>query len=187
MTRILTFDLEIARPVSSAGGWDAARRGDCGISVLCIKDSETNRYHLFDERTLDAGIDMLNGADLLVSFNGIDFDANVIFGVSGRYLTVPHYDILREIWSALKGRKRGYKLDEVAQATIGMGKSGHGEYATTLFAEGRFAELHDYCIGDVHITAHLFDHIVDSGFIKGADGTELFLEKPLLNGVKDYA
>lgn len=186
MTKILTFDLEIAKPISAAGGWDAARRGDCGISVLCIKDSETGRFYLFDEHTMDAAVDMLNSADLLVSFNGIDFDANVIFGVTGRYLTVPHYDILKEIWSALKCRKKGYKLDEVAQATIGMGKSGHGEFATTLAAQNRYAELHDYCIGDVHITAHLFDHIIDSGFIKGADGLELFLEKPLV-GAKDYA
>ena len=184
MAKILTFDLEIETPVN--GDWEAARTGGCGISVLVVKDSETGLYHIFDKRTLDAGIDLLNSADLLVSYNGISFDAPVIFGVSGRYLTAAHYDILDHIWSALHGRAKGYKLDEVARATIGMGKSSNGEYATTLVKQKRWAELHSYCLADVHLTAHLFDHIMDSGFVKGTNGIELFLEKPIL-GVAEYA
>lgn len=185
MTKIISWDLEIRDPVSDTeGGWDAARNGNCGISALVLFDSETDRYHIYGSDTLDEAVDHLNSADLLVGYNTLNFDCNVLFGVTGRYITVPQYDILAEIWNELGVRRKGYKLDQVAQATIGIGKSGNGEFATALVAQNRWAELFDYCLGDVHLVRKLYDHIVDCGFIKGADGERLTLNKPVY---PDYA
>lgn len=186
MTRIVTWDLEIATPVSEqTGGWEAARRGDCGISALVLSDSETGRFHIYDSKTLDEAIDHLNIADLLVGYNTVDFDSGVLFGVTGRYITVPQYDILLEIWNELGGRIKGYKLDQVAQATLGIGKSGNGTFATTLVRQQRWGQLFDYCLNDVHLTQQLFNHVVDFGFIKGADGQEVRLNQPVT--LKEYA
>ena len=186
MSRILCWDLEISEPVSDKlGGWEAAKRGDCGISALVISDSETGRYHIYDRHTLDEAVDHLNSADLLVGYNTVDFDSRVIFGVTGRYITVPQYDILLEIWNELHDRKKGYKLDQVAKATLGYGKSGNGEFATTLVKKKRWGDLFDYCLADVHLVQQLFDHIVDFGFIKGADGEKLHLNQPVTG--KEYA
>lgn len=185
MNRILCWDLEIEKPVSdNPMGWEAARRGDLGISALVISDSETNRFHIYDKHDLDEAVDHLNSADILCGFNTHDFDANVVYGVTGRYLTVQHYDILAEIYKALKEKRKGYKLEQVAQATLGHGKSGNGEFATALVAKKRWGRLFDYCLNDVHLCRELYNHIVDWGWIKGADGIDVFLEKP---GVLEYA
>jgi hypothetical protein len=176
--KILTFDLEIEKPVSSApGGWEAARNGECGISVICVSDSETG-YYFYDKNDLDEAVDHLNSGDLLVSWNGIAFDAQVIFGCTGRYLMSAHYDLLAETYKSLKERRKGYKLDQVARATLGIGKRGNGEFATALVAKKRWGRLFTYCAGDVHCTRALYNHVVDLGWLKGGDNFEVFLEKP---------
>lgn len=181
--KTLIWDLEIRDPVEDKG-WEAARNGQCGISCIVIWDSDSGRYHLYDEHRLEEAVDHLNSADLLVGYNTLNFDSNVVFGVTGRFLTVPQYDILSKIWDALAHRKKGYKLDEVATATLNMGKSGNGEFATALYAQKRFGELFDYCLNDVFLTKELYNHIVDLGWIKGADGQELHIEQ---SGYKEYA
>lgn len=183
--KLICWDLEILNPISDTlGGWDAARRGDCGISALVLSDSETGRFHIYDQHTLDDAVDHLNSADLLIGYNSINFDSEVIFGVTGRYITAPQYDILDEIWKALESRKKGYKLDDVAHATIGRAKNSNGQFATALAQKQHWGRLFDYCLNDVHLTRGIFNHIQDMGWIKGADGQELYLEQPT---IKDYA
>lgn len=176
---ILTWDLEIAKPVESLpNGWEDARSGGAGISCLVIYDNQTQRYHLYDSHTLDAAVDHLNSADLIVGFNTLGFDTGVVLGVTNRHITARQYDILHEIWAAIGRRLKGYKLDDVAQRTIQLGKSGTGEFATALVAAKRWAELFDYCIGDVHITRLLFNHIVQHGWVYTPDMDTLFLDPP---------
>jgi len=183
--RILTWDLEIRKPLESIdGGWEAVRNGAAGISCLAIRDNETGRQHLYDEHTLDQAADHLNEADLLVGFNSLSFDSAVLRGVSGREICCPQYDILAKIWEALGRRQKGWRLDDVAARCVGLRKSGKGEYATALYAQRRFAELYDYCMGDVHITACVFNHIVANGWVLTPDGDQLHLDPP---GTEDLA
>jgi hypothetical protein len=179
--KVLCYDLEIKTPVHEHPmGWEGARSGACGISALVVHDSDTRRFHVYGEQTLEEAMDHLNTADLLASFNGLAFDGEVLAGVLGRFITVPQYDILDEVWGAIGGRKKGYKLDQIAKATLDMHKGGNGEFATTLVKEGRWAELFDYCIQDVHLVRELLNHIVDVGWIKGADGMAIQLPRPFV-------
>lgn len=183
--RILTWDLEILKPVESLpGGWSDVREGHAGISCLVVRDNETGRSHLYDQHTLDAAVDHLNSADLLVGFNSIGFDSAVLLGVTNRHIVAPQYDILAETWKALGRRQKGWKLNDVCARTLGLSKSGTGEFATALAAAGRWAELFDYCMGDVHITAELFNHIVREGWILDPEGERLHLAAP---GTEDLA
>jgi len=185
MSRIICWDLEIETPVHEhPTGWEAARNGDCGISALIASDSETGRYHIYDKHDLDEAVDHLNSADLLVGFNTIDFDSSVVFGVTGRYITVPQYDILKEIYAALGKRVKGFKLDEVAKNTLGLGKVGDGEFATTLVKKERWGKLFTYCLNDVYLVKEVFNHIRDFGWIRGAGGEEVHLEKA---DIEEYA
>ncbi len=180
MSKILCWDLEIKTPVSDTeGGWEAARNGDCGISALVVSDSDTRRFHLYDEHTLDEAVDHLNSADLLVGFNTLEFDARVLWGVTGRYITIPQYDILSEIWNTIGVRTKGFKLNEIALATLNLEKSGKGDFAPTLVAQGRYAELFDYCLNDVHLVRELYNHIQDLGWIRGAGGRQIELDRPV--------
>jgi DEAD/DEAH box helicase domain-containing protein len=185
MSKIICWDLEIETPVhDNPLGWEAARSGGCGISCLVASDSDSGRFHLYDKHDLDEAVDHLNSADLLVGFNTIDFDSSVIFGVTGRYITVPQYDILKEIYSAIGKRVKGFKLEEVGQHTLAIGKSGNGEFATTLVKRQHFGKLFDYCLNDVHLVKVLYNHIMDFGWIRGANDEEVHLEKPL---IEEYA
>lgn len=181
MSKLVAWDLEIKTPVQNCSdGWEGARRGDCGVSALVIWDSETGRPHIYDESTLEEAMDHLNGADLVVGYNTIGFDNEVMFGLTGRYITAPQYDVLYKIWEALPVRTKGWKLDDVANRTIGEGKNNKGEYATALWADGRYGELFDYCLNDVQILRRLFNHIVDTGMVIGPDDSKLDLEPPII-------
>lgn len=178
MPRILTWDLEIRHPVHEVGGWHAVRAGEAGVSILVIKDTETGRPHFYDDHNLDAALAHLNAGDLLVGFNTIDFDTAVVQSITGECITTPQYDILAAIWAASRGRPKGYKLDQVASRTLGVGKSGDGTFATTLVSRGRWADLVDYCANDVFLTAKLYNHIVEKGWVQSPDNGELWLPEP---------
>lgn len=189
MSKIGTYDLEIATPIPERDGqpdWDYARRGKCGLSVLVIWDSETGRPHFYDEHNLAAGLTHLNSCDLIVSWNGLQFDTPVIEALTKGKVTAPQYDILDHCWRALGSKKKGYRLGEVATRTIGMGKTGQGDSAPKLVAEGRWAELYDYCLNDVYLTRELVNHVIDVGGVIDTEGNLLRLEVPVA-GDEDYA
>lgn len=178
MHRIVTWDIEIRHPVHEVGGWQAVREGAAGVSVLAIKDTHTGRYHFYDDTCLDDALDHLNSADLVVGFNSIGFDAEIVKALTGSEITAPHYDILAEVWKSFGKRPKGYSLDEIAQRTINLGKNSDGAFATTLVARGHWGKLFDYCTNDVHVTSRLFNHIVDNGWILSPDREEVWLDPP---------
>lgn len=184
MARICCWDLEIHDPITAHGGWEAAKRGDCGISALVISDSETGRFHIYDKFTLDEAIDHLNSADLAVGFNTNDFDEEVLRGVTSRYLQCARYDILQTIWNELPMRQKGWKLDQVCQRTLEIGKNSNGDFATTLVAKGHWGQLFDYCLNDVHLVKQLYNFIVDFGYLVGPNGEKLPLPAP---PIQEYA
>lgn len=178
--RIVCWDLEIEKPVDDfLDGWEAARRGDCGISALVLSDSETGRFHIYDKHTLDEALDHLNSADLLVGWNTINFDSHVLSGVTNRYITVRQYDMLQEAWHGVGFRQKGWKLGQVAERTLKLAKNGHGEFATALVARGAWGRLFDYCLNDVHLVRQLWNHVVDVGWLPDPEGNEIHLSLPL--------
>jgi DEAD/DEAH box helicase domain-containing protein len=184
MANIIVWDLEIEKNVDDMDGastedrWAQVRAGEAGISCMVLYDSDTQRYHLYDKHNLDEGVDHLNGADLLVGYNTIAFDSEVVHGVTGRWVTAAQYDILHEIWRSLGTHRKGFKLDEVAKRTIGLTKSAHGEGAPTLVKKGHWATLFDYCLNDVHLTKTLFNHIVAEESVLDKNDEPLFLARP---------
>lgn len=180
--KILTFDLEIAKPVPElANGkldWGAALAGECGCSVLCVHDSDDSRYHFYDKHTLRDGIDHLNTGDLLVSYNGKAFDSRVLESLSRVTVVDKHYDILDHIWRSLGKREKGYRLGDVAERTIGKTKADGGEHAPILWRKKRYADLYTYVTADVALTRDLFNHIIDVGWVRDTSGHELSLEVP---------
>lgn len=182
MARVIVYDLEIAKPLPQRDGkadWDAAKRGECGVSCVVLYDSETNRYHLYDSHNLVDCITHLNSADWLVGWNSKEFDTNVMQGVTGQQITAKQYDILQAIWQALGNQYfKGYRLGDVANRTLGLNKTGNGESAPSLAAQGRWAELFDYCLNDVWLTKELFNHAIEYGWIIDANGEKLALSPP---------
>ena len=171
----VAFDLEIMDAVDGVTKtWDDARNGRCGVSVLCLYDSDLDQYLMFDNNNLTDGLQYLRHADLIVGFNSREFDVPCLEGAAGQSLGfVPHCDMLQEIWGVLGKRRKGFKLADICERTLGITKNTSGDHAPDLYAAGRFAELHTYCLRDVQLTARLFEYIVDNGHIIDPVGDKL--------------
>ena len=165
--------------VEACGGWPAARRGECGVSTVVLWDSEDDRPHIYGEENIDLCMEHLNKADMLVSFNGKNFDVPCLEGYTGIGIEVSqHFDILDKIWKALGSKPKGWGLGKVCERTLGLTKSDVGEHAPALAEQGHWATLIDYCLNDVYITKKLFFHIALTGYVIGPDGEQVFIEAP---------
>ena len=180
----MTFDLETkVGPDDVEDGWDGLRRGDGGVSCLTLWDSTSERPYLFDESTLDVALDFMERANIILTFNGVDFDIPCMEGVLERRLppTVQHIDLLQVIWDSLPiaaNTRKCYTLGELGERTLGISKSGSGAMAPILYAEGRWGELLDYCLGDTMLTRKLFLHAQKHGSIIDRNGEPLELKLP---------
>lgn len=176
--RLIFWDLELLKPLEENGGWAGAKSGACGISVVCLYDSSTRRYYLYDQTQLDEAVEHLNQADLLIGFNTIDFDTVVIQNVTGRYLTVRQFDFLQAIWDELGFRQKGWKLDDVAGRTLNLHKAGTGKFATQMAQDGEWGKLFTYCLWDVMLLIDLWNHLAAGEPLITPDESDLYLTLP---------
>jgi DEAD/DEAH box helicase domain-containing protein len=177
---VVCFDLETRELAQDVGGWDALKKGAGGISCLVIWDSLTNCHNVYTTETLESAARHLEAADYVLSFNGIEFDIPVLEGCLGRRVeTKAHLDLLRLIWNAIAGRRKGNTLDETAKRTIGRGKIEHGTNAPMLAKQGRWEELITYCASDVFLTRDLFYYVQEHGGVIDAHGKLLYLHTPV--------
>ena len=155
---IVYFDLETQRTANDAGGWDKKR--DMGMSIGVTYSTARGEYRIYSEKNVNALIDQLLRADLVVGFNVINFDYEVLMGYT--ILDLPHQcktlDLLVEIEAKL-GHRLG--LDAVATATLKVGKTGDGLDAIRWWREGRLLEIAEYCCFDVKCTKLVHEYGVD--------------------------
>lgn len=146
---IVYFDLETQRTANDAGGWD--QKAKMGMSIGVTYSTKLGEYRIFQEKDVDALIKQLLGADLVVGFNLINFDYEVLMAYT--VLDLPHQcrtlDLLVDIEKKL-GHRLG--LDAVASASLGIGKTGDGLDAIRWWREGRLVEIAEYCCFDVKCT-----------------------------------
>ena len=156
---IVYFDLETQRTANDAGGWD--RKRDMGMSVGVTYSTKLGEYRIFREKDVNALIDQLTRADLVIGFNVVNFDYEVLMGYT--ILDLPHQcrtlDLMVDIEAKL-GHRLG--LDAVASATLGIGKTGDGLDAIRWWREGRLMEIAEYCCYDVKLTRLVHEYGVSN-------------------------
>ena len=154
---IVYFDLETQKSADEVGGWGNIR--DMKMSVGVTYSTARGGYRIYGEREVDTLIDELWRADLVVGFNNLRFDYEVLHGYpTVRDLTqVPTLDMLVEIQKALSHR---LSLDSIAEATFGVKKTSEGLQAIRWFKEGKLLEIAEYCCYDVKITKMVHEHSV---------------------------
>lgn len=154
MKRKIVFDLETQKEFAEVGGRGKPQL--LKVSVCGIYDYSTNKYTIYEEKELTALGNILHSADLLVGFNSIDFDCQVLQPYLNFDLKlIPHVDILKEVVKVLGHR---IKLDSIAMATLGKGKSGNGKEAILYFRNNRMDLLKKYCLDDVRITKEIYEY-----------------------------
>jgi RNase H-like protein len=152
---IIYFDLETQRTANDVGGWD--RKADMRMSLGVTYCTGLKEYRIYTEKRVDELIRQLLRADLVVGFNIVNFDYEVLM----RYtiLDLPHQlptlDLLLEIERAVGNKPR---LDNIAQATLGVSKTGDGVDAIKWWREKRVVEIAEYCCFDVKVTKLVHEH-----------------------------
>lgn len=152
---IVYFDLETQRTANDVGGW--VKKSDMGMSLGVTYSTNLNEYRIYTEKNVNDLVQQLLRADLVVGFNIVHFDYEVLMGYT--VLDLPSQlrslDLLVEVEKAL-GNK--LKLDNIAQATLGLGKTGDGVDAIKWWREKRLMEVAEYCCSDVKVTKLVHEH-----------------------------
>jgi len=171
--KIITFDIETQNGLGNWRDFSGVK-----ISVLGAIDQDGKEYVYWEDQLPDF-LNFISDADLIVGFNSLGFDVPVLQNYTDINLKkYPHYDIMDE-FKKIAGHR--IKLDDLAQNTLGKGKSGSGLDALKYWAEGRHDELARYCMDDVRVTKALFDHVVSDKPVKYLNLTapkEIILKKP---------
>ncbi|MEC7228268.1 MAG: Zn-binding domain-containing protein, partial [Candidatus Latescibacterota bacterium] len=159
--RVVVFDLETQRSAAEVGGWNKAHM--MGMSVGVVWDSHEQKCTSYFEEHVDALIEHLQKADLVVGFNIIGFDYTVLRGYSKfDFKELNTLDILREIHGRLRHR---VSLDSVGKATLDAAKSADGLMALQWFKEGRLDLIEAYCRKDVELTRDLFYYALEHSYL----------------------
>ena len=157
---IVYFDLETRRTAGDAGGWDKKR--NMGMSVGVTYSTRTGEYAIYREETVDGLVDQLRRADLVVGFNILHFDYEVLMGYT--VLDLPSQLATLDLMVEME-RTLGHKLplESLAQATLGVGKTAEGLDAIKWWRQGRLLEIAEYCCYDVKVTRMVHEY----GLAKG--------------------
>ena len=162
--RAITFDIETKGGAMVRGRLDVM---NMELTVVGIHDSSTGQYTGFFKEELHKLWPIIESADMLIGFNSDGFDIPLLNRYYPGDLTkIRSLDILSEVYKALGRRIR---LDTLAQATLGRGKTGDGLKAIDWWEEGRYEEVKEYCLEDVRLTRELYDYARTHGHLKYKD------------------
>lgn len=165
--RKIVLDIETRNTFQEVGKADPTL---LDISVVCIYDSETDQYSSYLQEDLIKLWPILERADVLITFNGDHFDIPLLDKYySGDLTKLKSLDILKEVRKAI-GFRVG--LDNIASATLGKGKIGHGLEAIDWWRAGEIDKIIKYCIGDVEITKEVYDYAMRTGTLKYKEGDQ---------------
>lgn len=148
-----------------------------GVSYVGIYNSEDDSFKGFFEEEIASLWPLLEHTDMVIGYNIKGFDWPVLSPYYGSDLgKLPTLDLLQIIYDHAGFR---LKLDDVARATLGMGKTGSGLDAYRYFKEGKLKELADYCLNDVKVTRDVYRYLVERGHVKYPDLGGVVKELPI--------
>jgi DEAD/DEAH box helicase domain-containing protein len=148
MKNVIYFDLETQKSADEVGGWDkiSLMRMSVGVTYSTAQEN----YRIYGENQVDDLVNELRRADLVVGFNHVRFDYEVLHGYTALDLRqLPSLDMLIVLQNQLEHR---LSLDSIATATFGVEKTAEGLQAIQWFREGKLLEIAEYCCYDVKLT-----------------------------------
>jgi DEAD/DEAH box helicase domain-containing protein len=149
---VLVFDLETQRSFQDVGGRSQMR--ELGMSVGVVYSFRNDRFLSFFEADAGELVETLLAAELVVGFNLLGFDYEVLKGYrDAPFAEINTLDLMVDLHGKLGFRP---KLDSVVTATLGAAKTADGLQALAWFREGRLDLIEKYCIDDVRLTRDLY-------------------------------
>lgn len=180
--RLAVFDLETKRSASEVGGWNNSHL--MGVAAGVVYDSIDDEYYVYEENEIGKLIDKLVNADLVIGFNHIRFDYQVLSAYTPRNLkALPNLDLLTEIYKVL-GRRVG--LGHLGEVTLNRPKTADGLQSLQWYKEGRMDLIMEYCREDVRLTWDLFKFAEENGYLLYQDKQGRRLRIPLELDIDDF-
>ena len=148
----LILDVETQRSAEEVGGWQNIP--DMKLALAVTYNQVTSEFKTHYEKDVDRLLLDLAMADRVIGYNIDRFDIPVLKGYTPWDLSrIRTFDILADIY-----RKLGFrlKLGDLAQATLGVGKSSDGLQSLQWWKEGRIDLIEQYCRHDVEVTRDVY-------------------------------
>jgi DEAD/DEAH box helicase domain-containing protein len=160
---IVYFDLETRMTAKDVGGWGFVAK--MGVSVAVTYSTHQQAYRIYVQDEVDGLIAELKAADLVVGFNHVGFDYEVLMGqtIFDFREEVKDLDMLVDL-NRILGHK--ISLDAVASATLGSGKTADGLDAIRWWQQGKYDKIAEYCCYDVKVTKCVHEYGVKHGHVK---------------------
>ena len=166
--RKIVFDIETSNIFSEVGSNNPA---DLAISVVGVYEYENDKYSVFLVEEFSKLWAIIENTDVLITFNGDHFDIPLLNKYyPGDLLKMKSVDLLKEMQ---KSAGRRMKLDQIAEGTLGVNKSGHGLDAIKWWRDGEIEKLKKYCLDDVRITKDLYEYALKNGKLFFKEGSNL--------------
>ena len=157
----IVFDIETQKSFEEVGGKD--NFGKLGVSVVGAYLYGPGRFLTFEEHEIPEFENLLKGAGRVVGFNIHHFDLAVLQPyISWNLKSLPTLDLMDDVKKSLGHR---LYLDSLADATLGVRKSGDGLQALRWYKEGKMDEIKKYCLKDVEITKNLYEFGKKNGHV----------------------
>ncbi len=155
------FDLETQKLFREVGGRDPSK-----LLLACAATWSTDRkdFRTYWENDAAALVAELKAADLVIGFNIVSFDYQVLRPYAGgvNLSTLRSLDMLSEIYRALGFR---LSLDSIAKATLDESKAADGLQSVEWFRQGQLDKVAEYCRADVDLTRRVYEFGRDNGFV----------------------
>jgi uncharacterized protein YprB with RNaseH-like and TPR domain len=180
---IVYFDLETQKSFGDVGGF--SHKDKMKVSVAVTYSTARGTYEIYPENEMERLCEELVRADLVVGWNHLQFDYPVLQPYVFPTLAEQtiNLDMMLELEKILGFR---LKLDSVASASLGMGKTADGLDALRWWQEhkktGEFAPLRriaEYCAYDVKVTKCVHEFALEHGLLKYDDKAGHINEVPV--------
>lgn len=170
---IVYFDLETQRSFGDVGG--ASNKSKMSVSVGVTYSTARGTYEIYPENEMELLGEELVRADVVVGWNHLQFDYPVLQPYIFHTLSEQtlNLDMMLDLEKRVGFR---LKLDSVASATLGTGKTADGLDALRWWQQhkktGDFAPLRkiaEYCAFDVKVTKCIHEYALKHGLLKYDD------------------
>ena len=164
MLNEVVLDIETSNSFADVGKYDPSL---LKVSLVGVYSYATDSYEAYMEEDLPKLWRLLEGADRIIGYNLFGFDYPVLNTYyPGDLSEFPTLDIMKDIEKVIGFR---VKLDDVAHASLGVGKSGNGLQAIEFFRRGEIDKLREYCFQDVKVTKEVYEYGLETGKVKFKD------------------
>ncbi|MDK9698685.1 MAG: DEAD/DEAH box helicase [bacterium] len=165
-TGTVYFDIETLRSADDVGGWGKINL--MGIALAVVFDERTQQYTTYREKDVQQLIAHLDSAELVIGYNTLRFDYEVLRGYVLRdFKEWRSFDMLVEVQQRYGGKR--LPLSALAKATLNNDKSADGLQSLQWVKEGKWNLIEEYCTHDVQLTRDLFKFGLERGYLLTED------------------